>query len=69
MNIKEIILRDLLDLEKASSVICKNYENSLKRYDGSINTSVSEYNEFNKYNKIRNEIIKEIQKRLQEIEI
>ena len=73
-KMKEIILtdielRDLMDLEKAANLICKYYENSFKMYDGTINTSTSEYKHFSYLNDIRGEIINEIENRLMTIKL
>lgn len=69
MNINKMELRELTDLLNATTLICQNYENSLKRYDGSINTSISEYNDFTYFNNIRFAIIKEIEERLRKIKL
>ena len=68
-KLSEIAVGDLIELEKAASLICKNYENSIKMYDGSINTTVIEYSEFNYFNNIRIMLIKEIEKRLRNIDL
>jgi hypothetical protein len=69
LKLSEIAVGDLIELEKAASLICKNYENSIKMYDGSINTTVIEYSEFNYFNNIRIMLIKEIEKRLRNIDL
>ena len=69
MEISKIELRELIDLSNAANLICGNYENSLKRYDGSINTSASEYSVFTEFNNIRIGIVKEIEKRLRKIKL
>lgn len=69
IKLSEIAVGDLIELEKAASLICKNYENSIKMYDGSINTTVIEYSEFNYFNNIRIMLIKEIEKRLRNIDL
>lgn len=69
LKLSEIAVCDLIELEKAASLICKNYENSIKMYDGSINTTVIEYSEFNYFNNIRIMLIKEIEKRLRNIDL
>lgn len=68
LKLKEIVISDLMDLEKAATLICKNYENAIKMYDGSINVSAIEYKEFDKFNNIRISLLKEIEERLKQIE-
>lgn len=58
---QELSLEELLKLEKASSIICKKYENSCRSYDGSISNSV-EYQLFQKYNNFHESIVFELQK-------
>lgn len=67
-KLNEMTINELVDMEKAASLICKNYENAIKMYDGSINTTVAEYNEFNRFNNIRTALLKEIEYRLKLIE-
>ena len=51
MKIKELTIRELIDIDIATSLICKNYENGIKQYDGTINTNSKEYASFSFYNK------------------
>lgn len=67
-KITEISLSELMDLEKACNVICKNYENAVKMYDGSINTKANEHQLFVYYSNVRLKILKEIEERLKNIE-
>lgn len=64
-KISEIPIQRLLEYEKASSIVCRKYENSCKSYDGSISNS-NEYSLFLKYNNIHEQIILELQKRLED---
>ena len=56
-------LEELLQLEKAARILCFKYENSSKNYDGSISNNM-EYDKFKKINNLRNDILNEIEKRL-----
>lgn len=62
-SLENLTLEDLLQYERTSSIVCKKYENSCKSYDGSISNS-EEYTMFLKYNNFHEEIISEMQKRL-----
>jgi hypothetical protein len=52
IKIENLSLRDLLDYEKAATIICRRYENSIKLYDGTIRQSGPEYFRFNKHNNV-----------------
>lgn len=69
IKLNEVSVGELVDLERACSLICKNYENATKMYDGSINTNIKEYSDFNYFNNIRRNLIKEIEIRLKNIEL
>lgn len=69
LKLKEIKIKELVEFLNATSLICKNYENAIKMYDGSINTTVAEYNEFNRFNNIRISLLKEIEQRLKNIDL
>jgi hypothetical protein len=68
IKINEISLTDLIGLEKIANILCKNYENSIKMYDGTINTNVREYRIYTEYNNIRLQILNEMENRLKNIE-
>lgn len=68
IDITKIDLTELISLEKAANIICKNYENLIKMYDGSINKNIKEYGIYTNYNNIRLKIIDEIETRLNNIE-
>lgn len=61
-------LSELLNLEKACNIICKQYENIVKLYDGSINKNTNEYKMYTYYNNIRLGILEELEQRLKELE-
>ena len=42
IDITKIDLTELISLEKAANIICKNYENLIKMYDGSINKNIKD---------------------------
>lgn len=58
-------LSTLLELEKASRIVCMKYESASKNYDGSIINN-EQYVLFKKYNDFRSEVISEMEKRLNE---
>ena len=58
-------LSTLLELEKASRIVCMKYESASKNYDGSIINN-DQYALFKKYNDFRSEVISEMEKRLNE---
>lgn len=67
-DITKVSLTELISLEKAANIVCKNYENLIKMYDGSINTNIIEYAIYTQYNNIRLKILNEIENRLKSIE-
>lgn len=56
-------LSALLELEKASRIVCSKYENSTKNYDGTIINN-EEYSLFRKYNDFHNKIISLIEEKI-----
>lgn len=60
---EEYTLSSLLELEKASRIVCSKYENSTKNYDGTIINN-EEYSLFKKYNDFHNKIISLIEGKL-----
>ena len=68
VKISKINLTDLIGLEKIANILCRNYENSIKMYDGTINTNLKEYKIYTEYNNIRLQILNEMEKRLKNIE-
>lgn len=67
IDITKVGLTDLIGLEKIANVVCKNYENLIKMYDGSVNTNIREYNDYIYYNNVRLQILKEMENRLKNI--
>ena len=65
-TLKSISLFDLLTLEKASGLICKRYENTVKMYDGTINAKGGEYARFKTYLDIHTNVLNEIENRILE---
>lgn len=64
-NISDYTISALLELEKASRIVCMKYESSSKNYDGSIINN-EQYILFKKYNDFRMRVIDELEKRLNE---
>lgn len=67
-KINTLSMTDLISFSKASEIICRKYENSIKTYDGSINTQAKEYVIYQKFNEIRLSILNEMEKRLNNLE-
>jgi hypothetical protein len=63
----DLTLFDLINLEKASSLICRRYENNIKMYDGSIRQSGFEYEKYKKINNLHSNILNEIEMRLEKL--
>jgi hypothetical protein len=63
-KISELSIFDLINYEKAISLICRRYENSVKLYDGTIRQNSIEYENFKKTNDLHNRIMLEIEKRV-----
>lgn len=68
MKLKDLTIRELIDADIAASLICKNYENGIKQYDGSIKKNTAEYEAFSYFNDVHLTILKELENRLRKIE-
>ena len=66
-TVSSLSLRDLIDYEKAASLICRRYENNIKMYDGSIRQSGLEYENFKRLNDTHTKILNEIEKRVKNL--
>lgn len=62
---EKLTLKELIELEKASSIICQKYENASRVYDGSITNGPS-YEKFKKYNDFHNNIVLQMEKIIDE---
>ena len=58
---KEFSLEELIMLEKMSRIVCTKYENTTKRYDGTIDNTQNSYNTFVKFNNIHTKIIQQME--------
>ena len=67
-KISALSIADLISYVKAAETICIKYENSIRTYDGSINTQTKEYSVYQKFNDIRFSLLSEIEKRLSNLE-
>jgi len=67
IDVTKVDLNELINLNKAVNIVCKNYENLIKMYDGSINTNIKEYGVYSYFNDIRLKILKELENRLQNV--
>lgn len=63
-DLSKIKISDLVAYEKAARIVCVKYENSVKNYDGTLNQVGVDFSNFEKFNKLRNAIIEEMEKRL-----
>lgn len=68
LKINELSLKDLLEYEKALRLIIMQYERSIRKYDGSIDSNDDEYKEFSFYNKLHGAIIKGIEEKMLELD-
>ena len=60
----QLSLMELIYAEKAAKIICQRYENSIKNYDGSIAHNSVEYNKFEQFNNLHQEILDKIEETL-----
>ena len=60
----KINICDLVAYEKVTRLVCMKYENSIKNYDGTLNQDSLDFSKFEKFNRLRNNILEEMEKRL-----
>lgn len=60
-------IRDLIDYQEAVKIVCRKYENMVKRYDNSITFDNDSTNKFNQYNKLYGKIVDEIENRINQL--
>ena len=63
-KLKSLSIIELINFEKAASLICRRYENNIKMYDGSIRQNGREYDRYKKINELHSSILNEIELRL-----
>lgn len=60
-------IQDLNEYEKAVCTVCRKYENMIRDYSGRLNSDTHEYEKFERMNNIHNQIISEIEERLNKL--
>lgn len=60
-------IQDLVNYEKAACIVCRKYENMIRDYSGMLNSYSHEYEKFEHMNTIHNQIINEIEERLNKL--
>ena len=60
-------IQDLVNYEKAACIVCRKYENMIRDYNGMLNSYSHEYEKFEHMNMIHNQIINEIEERLNKL--
>lgn len=63
-SIDRMSLKDLVYADKAIRVVCKEYENSLKSYDGTILRNSSNYTKFQTLSVLHNKILNKMESEL-----
>ncbi len=60
-------IKELVYIEQATKIVCQKYENTVKNYDGSFKQNGDDYNNFKKFNTLRNKVISKLEEKLEEI--
>lgn len=63
----QLSLMELVYVEKAARIVCQKYENTVKNYDGSFRQNGDDYNNFKKFNTLRNKVISKLEEKLTEL--
>lgn len=63
--LEKMSLKELLEYEKASAIVCRKYENSSRVYDGSIANGPL-YERFKKYNEFHADVIQAMERIIDE---
>ena len=64
LKLIHLSIQDLVNYEKAACIVCRKYENMIRDYSGRLNSDSHEYEKFEHMNTIHNQIINEIEDRL-----
>lgn len=67
-KIRNCTMQELVAYLEGANSICRYYENTIKTYNGTFNTTTKEYSLFQKYNNIRLNIIEVLCEKLDNIE-
>lgn len=57
-------IKELVYIEQATKIVCQKYENTVKNYDGSFKQNGDDYNNFKKFNTLRNKVISKLEEKL-----
>ena len=57
VNLNSLSIQELIYIEQATRIVCQKYENTVKNYDGSFKQNGDDYNNFKKFNTLRNKVI------------
>ena len=63
-KMKSLSIEDLVSYEKATRSVMMRYENMIKRYDGAIVTEGNDYVQYDRFNKIYQAILSEMENRI-----
>ena len=67
VNLNSLSIQELIYIEQATRIVCQKYENTVKNYDGSFKQNGGDYNNFKKFNTLRNKVISKLEEKLEEI--
>ena len=64
VNLNSLSIQELIYIEQATRIVCQKYENTVKNYDGSFKQNGDDYNNFKKFNTLRNKVISKLEEKL-----
>lgn len=67
VNLNSLSIQELIYIEQATRIVCQKYENTVKNYDGSFKQNGDDYNNFKKFNTLRNKVISKLEEKLEEV--
>lgn len=67
INLNSLSIQELIYVEQATKIVCQKYENTVKNYDGSFRQNGDDYNNFKKFNTLRNKVITKLEEKLTEL--
>lgn len=67
VNLNSLSIQELIYVEQATKIVCQKYENTVKNYDGSFRQNGDDYNNFKKFNTLRNKVITKLEEKLTEL--
>ena len=66
VDLNSLSIQELIYIEQATRIVCQKYENTVKNYDGSFKQNGDDYNNFKKFNTLRNKVISKLEEKLEE---